>query len=287
MQTILRAYEFDVSTDAGKAAWSAFKEERAKGPRCFGPALHPMTETLALDGVTVELETKHLFNNQWNATASGKTWRVFDWFLQAHSYNGAKNLAPSNIRRGHYLVQTDEMREIRRNIARCGYCGKQEPAAKGYVFCPHCLDSEYLTEANLFLARMRSVDDDSEFAPLTKAESAYLLPLYRQAQIHGNSERGKAKLTALRASINGDAKRAILAATLERDGLLWLIDHGINTDNVLFYKSRCRFSFGWRKPLSAGEVDTLQAALGSEFSFPYEIKTESGRTIESGTAVEE
>ncbi len=198
--------------------------------------------TYNLDGQTVELETKHLFDNQWNT----ESLRVFDWTLEAlPAYQ-------KHIRRGHWLEQTAEMREIRRNTHRCGYCSHQEAAAKGSVFCPACIDSEYLKESDLFLTRMMPVDSSGEREPLTAAESAHLLPLYRAAQTHGSTERGKARIAKLRESIAEKAKRKIANASTELEGYLWLIENGFGqlaANNVIFYDHTGRFGFGWREPL--------------------------------------
>lgn len=61
--------------------------------------------------------------------------------------------------------------------------------------------------------------------------------------------------------------------TTEQDGLLWLIDHGIKTDNVIFYDHRQMFTFGWRDKVKAAERDAILDVI-SEFPFEYEIKAE-------------
>ncbi len=290
IKTILRTYSFDVTTESGRADWQALKEKLSSGPHCHGPVLADCWQFVSdLDGQTVELETRHLFDNQWNTAPiegkSDKGLRVFDWALQADSAPHSNLSAPRGIRRGHYLEQTAEMRELRRNTMKCGYCGKQEPAAKGYVFCPHCIDSEYLKESDLPLTRMRPIDESGfgpkakESAPLTEAEKAHLLPIYRAAQIHGSTERGKARIAAERAKVAAEYESTLHNATVKRDGFVWLMDRGIRTENVIFYSHTGRFSFGWRKPLGESELAELLAAMNGEFPFPYDIKTESGRTL--------
>lgn len=269
MKTMLHTYSIDTKTAEGKAEWTALKARLSNGPRCHGPVLARYDVTAG----TVDLATKNLFDNQWN-TVDGK--RVFDWTLEAeHPTMGS----PRGVKRGHYLEQTVEMREIRRNTYRCGYCGKQEPAAKGYVFCPHCLDSEYLKESDLRLTRMLPVEDTSNRAPLSEAEKAHLIPLFREAQIHGSTERGKARIASERGKLAREYEKTVSNAKAKRDGMLWLMDHGVNVSNVIFYDHTGRFSFGWRKPLSEGEVSILLEAIGSEFPFPYDIKCDNGRTM--------
>lgn len=284
MQTILRKYEFDVATPAGKEAWAAFKLEREQsgGGHIFGPVFHEIGSSYALDGVTLELDTKHLHENQWTATEpGGKQYRVFDWFLQAHgNYTGGMaDASRPNIRRGHYLEQTNAMKEIRRNTNACGYCGNQEPAAAGAVFCPKCLDSEYLTIDNLPLLRMQAVDDRSSRGPLSAPELDYILPLYRQAQIHGNSDRAKKRIAANLERVHAKYAKATRNATNERDGFLWLMERGINTANVIYYDHTERFCFGWQKKLEEPLLGDLLNVI-SEFGWPYRIECADGRKLE-------
>lgn len=281
METTYHSYHFDLRTPEGKAGWADLRAKLANHPRrmeSHGGALHCQPDR---DGTVITLETKHLFDNQWNtapipAWGGDKGYRVFDWALDAP----LGFAAPRHIRQGHYLDQTPEMREIRRNTMKCGYCGKQEPAAKGYVFCPHCLDSEYLKEADLKLTRMMPVDESGRatFKELTKAERGYLLPLYREAQLHGATERGKARAAAKRRDVAETYKAKLHNAKTEHDGFMWLLDHGINTDNVIYYSHTGRFGFGWRTPMG-GEVLAAFLEVAAKFGWPYDIKTDDGRTL--------
>lgn len=284
IKTILHAYEFDVRKPKDKAAWEALKAKLATGPHCFGPVLSDVFYSVRdLDGQTIELETKHLFGNQWN-TAGDKGRRVFDWALCSHIAGcqiSADN-APSHIRRGHYLEQTDEMRELRRNTNACGYCGHQEAAQRGTVFCPKCIDSEYLKLADLHLTRMVSIEEADALsfrrAELSDAERAHLVPLYIAAQTHGSTERGKARMLKKRAEVAATYAAKTANAKTEHDGLMWLLDHGISADPI-FYTHTGRFGFGWRTPLDAEAVSALLEAMGAEFAFPYDIKCADGRTL--------
>lgn len=282
MKTTYHAYSFDIRKPADAKAWSELRARlmethphRMKshdgGRSSF---YHP-----ELDSVEVELETSSLFDNQWNTAplpGHDKGLRVFDW-AQDYILNATTG---SSIKRGHYLDQTPEMREARRNTNKCGYCGKQEPAAKGYVFCPHCIDSEYLTEAQLPLTRMVPVRDTNKpRAELTDAERAHLLPLFKDAQIHGSTERGKARIERRRRDIEAKYSSAIVNATAERDGARWLIDRAPQMlDNWIYYSHTGRHCFGWRKPLDNGPLSALLDII-SEFPFAYDIKTADGRTL--------
>lgn len=191
MHTVFHAYWFDTSKPEDKAAYAELAEKLKDWPhrmKSWGEGSHYLP---ALNGKTVELETAFLFDNQWNTAPieglSDKGLRVFDWAEDAiPSFERGSRF----IKRGHWLEQTPDMREARRNTMKCGYCGKQEPAAKGYVFCPHCIDSEYLKESDLAMTRMRPIDESGiRSAPveLTAAERKHLLPLFREAQLHGSA----------------------------------------------------------------------------------------------------
>lgn len=283
IKTVLHTYEFNISKEEDRAAYEALRATlKAQGLKCFESwspgknSSHWLGEDW--DGTSITLETDHVFDNQWNTAPidglSEKGLRVFDW---AQDATGLNILSP-NIKRGHWLEQTREMQEIRDNTTKCGYCGKQEPAAKGYVFCPHCLDSEYLTAKDLPLTRMKRVSDSEKRAPLTEAESAHLLPLYRAAQLHGTTARGKARIAKQRADIAHEFATATRNATTKRDGLLWLLDHGLSIDNVIFYSHTGRFGFGWRKPIEAEILSEILNVI-SEFNFPYDIETADGRKL--------
>lgn len=283
IKTTIHAYCFDISKPDGKVAWLDLKARlKETHPHCMeshgGQGHYHFVRDL--DGQEIDLETAHLFDNQWNTgptSTSDKGLRVFDWALDY--CNGTTN--PRHLKRGHYLDQTDAMREIRRNTDACPYCGKQEPAAKGNVFCPHCLDSEYLTEADLLkgITRMRPVYRGREdLKPLTDAERAHLVPQYRAAQLHGNTERGKARIIKQREDIEKHARAVIRAAETERAGKLWLMDHGVNISNVIYYSHTGRFGFGWRQPMGADLVSGLLDII-TEFPFPYDIECEGGKKL--------
>lgn len=285
MKTTLHTYHFDLRNPEQAAAWKTLSDKLKKThPRCMeshGGASHylPLEPH---NGEKVSLETEHLFSNQWNTSSgclSDKGYRVFDWALD---YNPNDN---PHIKRGHYLAQTPEMKEIRRNTCKCGYCGKQEPSAKGYTFCPHCLDSKYLEETELHLLRMRPIEEDkphSNRKALSKAELAHLLPLYRDAQLNGSTERGKARIAKDKEEIETDYKKAVAAATAERDAKRWIITHCPGMlQNYIYYSHTGKHAFGWRgNGLSKEQVSVLLDVI-SEFPFAYDIQCADGRKLTS------
>lgn len=271
MQTILRTFHFDIREPADKLAWCELKAKLKEGPPCHGPVFADVySKFKEYDGTTVDLETKHLFNHQWNMVQGSL--RVFDFALESLPHN-------RNIRRGHYLEQTAEMHEIRRNTHACPYCGKQEPAQKGYVFCPHCLNSDNLKLDDILkgATRMRPVDSEREWTPLSPAERNHLLPLYTEAQLRMSEDKSAAFLKTVRER----CRKKISRAYCERRGYERLIELGLGIfamENVIYYNHTGRFGFGWRQPLSAIELSTVLDVI-SEFSFPYDIKCDDGRTL--------
>lgn len=272
IKTRLHSFRFDLLVPAEKSAWLALRESLSKGPRemeSHGGGSHCYNE-LPAGGAVVELETAHIFDNQWNTAASSPTkpnHRIFDF---AFDYKPNGN---ADIRRGHYLEQTAEMQEIRRNIFACGYCGKQEPAQKGYVFCPHCMGSEHLTEKDLRLTRMLPAGEsfNGNRPELSESEKAHLLPIWRDAQINGGNARDKARIAKARESVAKDYESAIRKATMERDGKTWLMDRGINTANIIYYSHTGRWSWGWREKVSATLLPDVMEKL-KDFPFPFDIE---------------
>lgn len=281
IKTVLTSYWFDTSKPEDAAAYKELSESlTARGSKCFetwGGSEHYLGEKFKA-GIPVELETSSIFDNQWNTApiegVSDSGLRVFDW-AQDYPINFRKG-----IKRGHYLDLTDEMTAIRRDTHKCGYCGHYEHVSAGVEFCPACIGSEYLKPSDLYLTRMRAVADDSkERKPLTDAERAMLLPKYKEAQLHGNTERDKKRIAAKRESIKADRDKAIKKAETEFAGLTWLMDHGIKTDNVIYYSHTDRWCFGWRDNGLAPELVDALLDVVSEFPFAYDIKCSDGRTL--------
>lgn len=280
IKTTLHTYTFDTSTENGKTDYARLLERLApRKPMVMGGGT---AHTVGiLDGREVELELAHVFDNQWNTAPidgfGDKGLRVFDWYEDA-------NHRDRWIKAGHYLDITPEMIAVRRDTFCCGYCGKQYPRAEGEAlgFCSQCFDSEYLQEGDLYLTRLLPVAESgiggSNRRALSKAERAKLVPRFIAAQTHGETERGKARIAAKRAKVADDFNKAVHAATAKRDGFTWLMDRGMNTDNVIYYAHTNRFSFGWRKPLGESEVASILEVI-SEFPFSYDLQCDNGRTL--------
>ena len=212
----------------------------------------------------VELETKCLFNNQWNTPTA----RVFDWF----------DAAPYSHRMtyfGHWLEITEEMEQVRRETQVCGYCGshygphhEEHEDIPEEGFCTKCLSSEFLKDTELHLLRLLPVCDSpsAKRAPLTEEESAWLKPLYIDIQIEGNRQRAEGEK---RAAIEEVTKKRNTAA-IEYGGMMWLLERNFSIRNVIFYTHSELFKFGWRHPLGE-DVKKEYAERLKEFPFKFEI----------------
>lgn len=266
LKTVLHAYSFYINEAEGKAAYAELRERmKAAGIKCFethGGASHHKYDLAG----PVELETSHIFDNQWNTApiGGGNGHRVFDW---AQDYMPNRN---PHLKRGHWLEMTGEMIAIRQDTHACGYCGYQCAAADATHFCPRCIGSEYLTTKDLPLTRMRPVKAKGDRAALTDSELAERLPLWKSAQIHGNTERDKKRIAEKRARLLADYEKVTKNALTERDGMLWLMDRGI-TESAIYYSHTGRFGFGWRRPVPDELRADLLEAL-AEFPFAYDIK---------------
>lgn len=259
IKTVLHTYDMDVRKQGeeyhqistrlratpGRGRWM-----KAWGPEKHDPAPGP-----------IELETEHLFQNQWNSDKG----RVFDWYEDAHP-----NLNPC-VKRGHYLDITQEMIDIRNNTLKCGYTGMQFPASTTPAFniTPETLGSAYLKESDLFLLRLQPVSQEwvGERKPLTPEERDFILPLYIEAQTKSQD----AKRKEVRAKVLKDFDEQFARLTTERDGFLWLLDHGIPTENCIYYNHTNTFSFGWRSSFEGAAREKLLELL-KPFPFKYEVK---------------
>lgn len=272
METVLHVYNFDTRNPEEAKAWEALKGELKAGSRLmesYGDYFHGFKD---LDGAVIDLDPTFLFDNQWNTlpiTGYPNGVRVFDWALEY-----VQDMP--HIKRGYYLEQTSEMAQIRADTLKCGYCGHQKHVSEGLTFCPDCLDSEYLDEETLRkgATRLIPVREGHNWTPLVEEEAADLLPRFTEAQIHGSTKRGKVRIAKIRLDLQSEYGRSITSARNKYDGMIWLLDHGISTENVIYYSHTGKFCFGWRTPCSHDVTSKLLDLL-TEFPFDYDIKSES------------
>jgi hypothetical protein len=301
MKTILHSYCFNTNHPAEKTAWEALKLQlKGMGLRChetWSPAAPyacthgAVGSAIALGNNTsaeVELETKYLFDDQWNSAPIGESengYRLMDWALDYRVEGSMKHM-----KAGYWLEQTDEMRKARAENAKCGYCGEMYDQleqhiaafdAAGSPFCIKCIDSEYLKRSGLHLLRLLPAGTSfgTKRAELSDAEAAILVPRYINAQVHGSTERGKARIAKARKAVAQEYAKTVATATIKRDGQRWLLDNLPSMDsNAIYYNHTGRWGFGWRNPLALEALPEVLDAL-QKFPFPYDLQTVDGRKL--------
>lgn len=257
--TELTAYRFNLDDKDQCQKYTEMNEHlKAQGLRLM--RVYSMDDSSVESG-SVHLECRHLFDNQWNTTSdspSNPGRRVFDWY---------ETIVPNDkIRIGHYLEITDEIRQLRDDVLKCGYCGNHEWKNTGMEFCDSCLGSEYLGEDDLHLTRLLPISSGfgQRREKLSEEELAERLPKYAQYQSEALSIRQKREAEESRNSIIRKCDKAIK----ERDGFLWLLDSNIPVKNCIFYGGKKGFAFGWRSPITGAAKEALEAKL-KEFPFTY------------------
>lgn len=214
----------------------------------------------------IHLETKHLFDDQWN-TAEG---------FRLH--NKASFEWPAlHIKEGYYIRQNPQMIAVLQGTAKCGYCGHQAPVGEK-DFCDKYISSPYLKVSQLHLLRMEPIEAPERRTgkplktprsakPLSEAELAVIMPRYVEAQTKLREQQA----AKLRAEVEAGLSKVIELATIKRDGMIWILDAGIPTENLIFYPHTRTFTFGWRNTVSK-EVRTELVEKLKEFPFDFEIK---------------
>ena len=266
MKTIIHYYEFDTKDDKQELEYNKLCNKlKAMKLTCFESiGVNRFTfyskEIKPLDGQKIELDTEHIFDNQWDTT---KGLRVFDW--------SEPILDNRYYKIGMWLEQTEEMAAIRRNTYQCGYCVKVSDVSDGY--CRKCLDNEYLTEDYLHLLLLVPAKDRWS-AKRPDVIPEWLIAAWKEAQGLGKIFReeehksiNRQRVAALVPEAEKKALQLIADAKIEAEGKTWLLDHELNIlNNVIFYTHTQKFCFGWRTGMKDNPPDL------TGFPFPYELK---------------
>jgi len=213
----------------------------------------------------VEIETKFIFSNQWNTSEESFNLRIWDW---------SENVFEDNyIKEGYFLEDVKELSELRQNTFICGYCGKyytrEQKEKEDISFCYKCLDSEYLTEDNLCLLRLKRINDKTTRGDLNDCDKEVLLKSYYEKQKIGRTNRLNKNIEDKKKKLKENLKNA----NEEYKGFMWLIENNLNFTNVIYYSHTKTFSFGWRDKLSFKEEQNLKKVL-KNFPYEYELKTQ-------------
>lgn len=276
MKTKLQTYRFDTSTAQGKADWEALKTrlEAEPGRGRIMEAI-PTGKGYNPEPGEIELETEHLFDNQWNSDKG----RVFDFWCEVVYSYGRR----SPWRCGHWLEITPEMVAIRRETLTCGYTGMHFKASDGHKFnlSDSALGSEYLKAEELHLLRLLPVCESfgGKRAPLTEAERAEIMPLYIAAQTRQDAARDAEGNARNRKRYEKDkAEFEQRAATMTKRlaefkaGWEFLFNRGLSTRNVIYYDHSGEFCFGWQGKGYSPEVAEQWRELLKEFPAPFKVE---------------
>jgi hypothetical protein len=272
IQTKIQSYYYDISITADKLAYDALCENmKVNNIKCF-EASGSYYFTWCKDSKIIQLKNKHLFNNQWITApidgVSDKGLRVFDWAQDYIPLNYSKN-----IKKGHYLVITEEIKKARENRLQCGYTGKQilKNEKPEHGFNLDALISEYLTEDYLHLIRYEALNVGKR-AELSESEKSFLMPLFLEAQIKSKKLKSEAERLADLKKLNEEYENTIIHAKNKRDGFQWLFDNNFSLNNWIYYDHTKTFCFGWRSDgVDLILAETMRKNLVG-FPAKYEIK---------------
>lgn len=251
----------------GFAPWVT-DESRTQGPITESFDFYRKIRESCTDGsVEVELETKHLFSNQWNSAPFGKFEKS-----GARLFNWARVQWPNrNIAEGYWLEQTQAMANILAETSKCGYCGHQAPTGSK-VFCDSCLGGEHLEMGQIKLLRMMPISFDGSRPELTQEERNLLEPQYLEHQTKAKSARSIARMAKERAQVEKDYLEASEKARMEYEGKMWFMDRELNTGNLIYYNHTKTFCLGWREPLDPKLAEAWREKTEG-FPFNLELKT--------------
>ena len=214
----------------------------------------------------INLNTDYLFEDQWSTVEGFRLHNksLFEW-------------PALHIKEGYYIRQNPQMIAVLQGTAKCGHCSHQAPVGEK-DFCDKCISSPYLEVSHLHLLRMEPIEAPERRAgkplktprsakPLTQEEHAVVMPRYVEAQTKLREQQA----AKLRADVEAGLSKVIELATIKRDGMIWILDAGIPTENLIFYPHIRTFCFGWRNPVSK-EVRAELVEKLKQFPFDFEIK---------------
>ena len=274
MKTTLHYYHLSAASEEYRDLSFFLKHKGLKLFRSLSPDGYSFysKKIKPMSGTQIELDTSHLFDNQWNTVGDDDGnggIRVFDW---------SETIVPNeDIRIGMWLEQTDKMKAIRDNTYKCGFCGAMHQNSWLH-FCTKCVGSAYLDHDQLPLLRLLPVSDRTHRRmEMAKTERVTLAREYEELearyvleQVLSKANRDADYFKKRRLDIANKAANLIHRAEVERDGFNWLLDNGIEDENCLYYTAKNTFGFGWRTPMSKVVANSLRDAL-KDFPYAYEI----------------
>ena len=200
----------------------------------------------------VFLETKFIFDNQWNGSSESlKDYRFFDWLV--YEFPNKK------IKAGYWIEPTYETADIRGQF-QCRYCGHINGYDKGDGFHHKCLSSPYLKQSELYLptfARIHSKwNKDPDWSEIDIPDEIKKEYLEKQKEMRRN------EFQKQYADFVKSTKKKI--ADKEKELKVWefLSDHDfLDFKNLIYYSHSETFCFGWRETYSKEEGSALRDML--------------------------
>ena len=265
MKTQLHKYKFDVSIPEEAAEYenltARLKAEKGRAKKwTHRPVLvmgsdkgYHLYESLV--NSEVELSETFVTNNQWNSEGR----RLFDWY--------ELDLPAKKLRYGYYLDITQEIKDIRHNTKKCGYCGKHVDTD----YHTDCLASENITPDNFSLLLVKRVDDTSDRPELPKYLFDRFLGVWKT--IREQKAINSIQDTDDTFKVAQEARRA--SEEKEHQLRLRLLGMGISKDMYIYYTHKDKLVFGWNNPINKYLVHDLKVKLETT-DLNWEIKTTEG-----------
>jgi hypothetical protein len=251
MKSLLHKYRFDVSIPEEAAEYenltarlSAEKGRAKKWTHIAGYRIrscegYQLFESL-VDG-EVELDETFITTNQWNS--EGRV--LFDWY--------ALEVPNKTLQFGYYLDITQEIKDIRHNTKKCGYCGKHADTD----YHTDCLASEYITPDYFSLLLVKRVDDTSDRPELPVDLFDRFLDVWKVLREQKAINSIQATDDAF--TVAQEARRA--SEEKEHQLRLRLLGMGIAKDMYIYYAHKDQLVFGLDNPINKYLVQDVKAKL--------------------------
>ena len=281
MKTTLHKYHFDLDTHEGVSGWAQLKERmRVAGnvmTEVRGMCHTSFSYAYALDGEEAEVKTDHLHHNQWTVNVRGVNFGLHEWLLE--------KVDNERIKMGYYLDLTDEMKTLRKDRYRCGWCGHQYVESKGMIsvsearyaalvdgdsLCMRCCGNDNATTDKFKLMKLDCVELDRPAKPeLTEKQMEFLIGVSRDKfmQTLAPNERSRKEY---RVSRDEYAERIAVMDWLHRNGMAHNSAYRTVPQN-----GEPRWKFGWMSPIPEHHLPQMHVNL---LTFPakYSIKVQPG-----------
>lgn len=204
-----------------------------------------------------EIDTSCLFDTQYNTikTKEHRGYRIHDWLEPIYPNR--------RLKKGYYLENTEELKKLLSVTYECKYCGKQytQEEATKVKYCKKCRGSDYLKEENYNLIILTKIGNKASKGKLPDEVIKDIKEQQKETFKQQIFKSNKDKLYSLQQDIE--------EAKVEYQGYLWLVEHYISIENVIYYSYKKTFCFGWKEPIKNRKE--LEKQL-KDFKWKFEIK---------------